>query len=68
MYYIIQICTFYTPFVNVSTLPTLPIQATVSLGAMYYHGTHGLLTDRRRAFELYNIAAELGTCCILNFN
>ena len=35
--------------------------AAVTLGALYYGGLAGLAQDKRRAFELYNLAAEQGS-------
>lgn len=34
------------------------------LGAMYYHGMAGLEKDARKAFEVYNLAAERGQTVI----
>jgi TPR repeat protein len=38
----------------------LSIQATVCLGALHYHGIAGIERNPRKAFELYNLAAEGG--------
>jgi len=35
------------------------IESLVSLGALHYHGMCGLKKDARRAFEIYNEAAEV---------
>ena len=37
------------------------VEATVSLGALHYHGLCGLSKDSRKAFEVYNKAAEMGS-------
>ncbi len=37
------------------------VEATVSLGALHYHGLCGLPKDSRKAFEIYNKAAEMGS-------
>lgn len=46
--------------VTVHTMYMQFIQATVCLGAMHYHGMAGLEKNARKAFEVYNLAAERG--------
>ena len=37
------------------------VDAITTLGAMHYAGRGGLQVNKRRAFELYNQASELGS-------
>ena len=37
------------------------------LGAMHYHGMAGMERNPRKAFEVYNLAAERGQCGYIIF-
>ncbi len=33
------------------------VTAMLNLASIYYNGTHGVIPDKMKAFEIYNVAA-----------